>query len=114
LKATLFSGFNAACDSIGNFVRVHTINIAKLFHVVKRIPFDIPDFYGYIYGMARPPKDPSDRKTVDVRVPMTEDQKKLVAEAAAADQADVAAWARPILLNAAKARTAKRPKRSEN
>jgi hypothetical protein len=51
--------------------------------------------------MPRPPKDPSDRKTVDVRIPLTEDQKKAVSEAAAAADADVATWARPILLFAA-------------
>jgi uncharacterized protein (DUF1778 family) len=55
--------------------------------------------------MARPLKDPSDRKTVDVRIPLTEDQKKVIAEAAAADGADVATWARPLLLELARART---------
>jgi len=54
--------------------------------------------------MARPPKDPSERKSVDLRIPLTEEQKRLVSEAASADQADVAAWVRPILLLAAEKR----------
>jgi hypothetical protein len=70
------------------------------------------DFYGYIYGMARPHKDPSDRKSVDVRIPLTEEQKKLVTEAADSEQADVAAWARPILLHAAQNKLAGRSKKS--
>lgn len=61
--------------------------------------------------MARPPKDPADRKTVDVRIPLTEEQKKLVLDAAEADGADVAAWIRPILLSAASDRL-KREKHS--
>jgi len=60
--------------------------------------------------MARPPKDPSERKSVDLRIPLTEDQKKLVAKAASADQADVAAWVRPIVLLAAQKRLAKQAK----
>ena len=57
--------------------------------------------------MARPPKDPSERKTVDVRIPMTENQKRIVLEAAASDQADVATWVRPIILGAAQEKLAK-------
>ena len=57
--------------------------------------------------MARPPKDPSERKTVDVRIPMTEEQKRIVLEAAASSDSDVATWARPILLGAAQQRMAK-------
>jgi uncharacterized protein (DUF1778 family) len=60
--------------------------------------------------MARPPKDPSERKSVDLRIPLTEEQKKLVAEAASADQEDVAAWVRPILLRAAENRLSKQNK----
>jgi len=69
------------------------------------------DFYGYIYGMARPLKIPSERKTVDIRIPMTEDQKKTISAAAEAEQADVATWARPILLKIAEDRLRKRPAR---
>ena len=60
--------------------------------------------------MARPPKDPSDRKTVDVRIPLTEEQKETITEAAAAEQLDVAAWLRPIVLHAAEERLQKRKK----
>jgi hypothetical protein len=66
------------------------------------------DFYGYCFGMARPPKDPAERKDVDVRIPMTAEQKKIIAEAAAADQSDVATWARPLLLGFAQERINKR------
>ena len=54
--------------------------------------------------MARPLKDPSERKTVDVRIPVTEEQKRMILEAAASDQSDVATWARPIILGAAERR----------
>jgi hypothetical protein len=64
-------------------------------------------------GMARPRKDPSERKDVDLRIPMTEEQKRIVSEAASADQADVAAWVRPIVLRAAENRLARRPKRGK-
>jgi hypothetical protein len=59
--------------------------------------------------MARPPKDPSLRMDVDLRIPMTEQQKAMVYEAAKSEQSDVAAWVRPILLEAAKSRLDKRP-----
>jgi hypothetical protein len=68
------------------------------------------DFYYHNNNMARPPKDPSERKSVDLRIPLTEEQKKLVSEAASADQADVAAWVRPIVLMAAQRRLSKKKK----
>jgi uncharacterized protein (DUF1778 family) len=61
--------------------------------------------------MARPPKDPSERKTVDVRIPLTEEQKELVSEAASSDGSDVATWLRPIVLSAAEDRIAKKKKK---
>lgn len=54
--------------------------------------------------MARPPKDPSLRMDSDLRIPMTADQKRMVYDAATADESDVAAWVRPVLLKAAKDR----------
>lgn len=51
--------------------------------------------------MARPPKAKSDRKAVDLRIPVTEDQKELVVRAARLGGLDMAAWARPILLREA-------------
>jgi hypothetical protein len=58
--------------------------------------------------MARPPKDPADVKSVDVRIPMTKEQKEAVLSAAAVADADVAAWARPILLREAQAQLSKK------
>ena len=49
----------------------------------------------------RPPKKQSDRKDVDLRIPVTADQKALIMRAARAEGADMAAWVRPILLLAA-------------
>lgn len=49
----------------------------------------------------RPPKSKEERKDVDLRIPVTADQKELVAEAARKAGEDLAAWARPILIDAA-------------
>jgi uncharacterized protein (DUF1778 family) len=51
--------------------------------------------------MARPPKKPSDVKSVDIRIPLTEEQKQLIVTAAASENADVASWVRPIVIDAA-------------
>ena len=53
--------------------------------------------------MARPPKPESDRKDMDLRIPVTSDQKGTIAEAARILGVDMAAWARPILLREAQA-----------
>ena len=37
----------------------------------------------------------------DLRIPVTADQKRLIAQAAESDELDMAAWARPILIRAA-------------
>lgn len=52
--------------------------------------------------MARPRKDESERKSVDLRIPLTESQKELLVQAARLKDVDTATWARPILLEAAK------------
>jgi hypothetical protein len=52
----------------------------------------------------RPPKDKAARKDVDLRIPVTAEQKQLVMKAVELDQIDMASWARPILLEAAKRR----------
>jgi len=49
----------------------------------------------------RPPKEKSTRKDVDLRIPVTSDQKEAIVEAARIAGLDMAAWARPILLAAA-------------
>jgi hypothetical protein len=64
--------------------------------------------------MARPPKDPALRMDVDLRIPMTADQKRIVTKAARTVQMDLAAWARPILLRAARVvANDQEPKRSK-
>lgn len=57
-----------------------------------------------IMDMARPKKDKKDRKDIDLRIPVTEDQKRLIVEAANLDGLDMAGWARTLLLRAAKLR----------
>jgi len=57
--------------------------------------------------MARPPKDPALRMDSDLRIPLTQAQKAMIYDAAKADQSDVAAWVRPILLGAASERLGK-------
>lgn len=51
--------------------------------------------------MARPIKKPSERKTAEIRIPLTPGQKSLILKAAAMANLDVATWARPIVLVAA-------------
>jgi len=52
-------------------------------------------------GRGRPPKAKEDRKAKDLRVPVTQEQKEVVAEAMRLSGQDMASWARPILLDAA-------------
>lgn len=54
--------------------------------------------------MGRPPKQRAERKDVDLRIPVTADQKEMIGEAAKVDGMDMAAWARPILIDAAQKR----------
>jgi uncharacterized protein (DUF1778 family) len=56
--------------------------------------------------MARPRKNESERKKTDLRIPLTEAQKELIVRAARLEDAEMAAWARPILLQAARQRLA--------
>jgi uncharacterized protein (DUF1778 family) len=51
--------------------------------------------------MGRPPKNKAERKDVDLRIPVTMDQKELIGEAARREGMDMAEWARPILFQAA-------------
>jgi uncharacterized protein (DUF1778 family) len=64
-------------------------------------------FISILISMARPHKEPSERKSEELRIPVTEDQKNLISEAASADGADVATWLRPIVLRAAAKRLEK-------
>jgi hypothetical protein len=61
-------------------------------------------------GMARPRKDPAMRMDTDLRVPMTEQQKQMLDDATADEPEGKAAWARSILLDAAKRKLAKNRK----
>jgi hypothetical protein len=56
--------------------------------------------------MARPPKDKHLLMNVALRIMLTAEQKALIEEAARQDHLDMTAWARPILLRAAKERLA--------
>ncbi|MDE2098101.1 MAG: hypothetical protein KGL39_12680 [Patescibacteria group bacterium] len=49
----------------------------------------------------RPPKRDAERKDVDLRIPVTAEQKALIAEAVRLESVDMASWARPVLLQAA-------------
>lgn len=52
--------------------------------------------------MARPPKDPKLKMETDLRIPVTIDQKVLILEAIKDEPNGLAAWARTVLLDAAK------------
>ena len=60
----------------------------------------------------RPRKEAGARKDVDLRIPVTVDQKERIMEAVSLDASDMASWARPILLKAAEDRLAKQARRS--
>jgi len=57
--------------------------------------------------MARPKKDPAQRKNYHLRVPITDAQHELIEEAAKLGGQDKAAWARSVLLEAAKRKIAR-------
>jgi hypothetical protein len=61
--------------------------------------------------MARPEKDEADKKSVDLRIPVTAEQKEQIMQAVGLDGLDMAAWARPILLREAQKRLRKADKR---
>lgn len=51
----------------------------------------------------RPKKTAAQRKSVDLRIPVTAEQKRAVVAAAELEGRDMATWAREILLKAAEA-----------
>ena len=62
-------------------------------------------FMGMINGMrGRPPKQPDERKTASMKVPLTETEKDLIRSAAETDCVKPVTWARNVLLRAAKRR----------
>lgn len=58
--------------------------------------------------MARPPKNPRLRMDIDLRIPVTVDQKRRIMEAVADEPGGFAAWARQVLLEAAEEKRASR------
>jgi len=50
----------------------------------------------------RPPKKPEDRKTSEIKIPLTSDEKELIKAAARVDEVKHVTWARRVLLTAAK------------
>ncbi|HBI43971.1 MAG TPA: hypothetical protein DDY78_14135 [Planctomycetales bacterium] len=57
--------------------------------------------------MARPLKNGRLRMDTDLRIPVTSEQKAMILEATSNEAEGMAAWARGILLEAAKRKTAK-------
>ena len=55
----------------------------------------------------RPAKSPSERKTLDLRIPVTAEQKQLIADATREEPDGMAAWARSVLLREARKMAAK-------
>lgn len=53
--------------------------------------------------MARPPKNPQNRLTFDLRIRLTESMKRLVQDAANADEMEVSTWVRKVIIDAARA-----------
>lgn len=52
--------------------------------------------------MSRPPKKPEDKKTANMKLPMTEAEKTLIEQAAAVDGEKPVTWARNAILRVAK------------
>jgi hypothetical protein len=62
----------------------------------------------YNTRMARPTKDGRLRMDKDIRIPVTSEQKELLGEATSDEPEGLAAWARFILLEAAKRKLAQK------
>lgn len=60
-----------------------------------------------ITAMVRPRKEDHLRMDTDIRIPLTAEQKALIAEATADEPAGMAAWVRGILLEASKKKLAR-------
>jgi hypothetical protein len=77
---------------------------------VNREGLDFTIYFDYTSRMARPRKDPTMRMDTDLRVPLTAQQKQLLDEATADEPEGKAAWARAVLLEAAKRKLARMTK----
>jgi len=62
--------------------------------------------------MARPKKDSQLLMNIPLRIMLTLDQRELIEQAAKTDGMDMTAWARPILLQAARARVERPPEQT--
>jgi uncharacterized protein (DUF1778 family) len=59
--------------------------------------------------MARPKKDAHLLKNIPLRIMLTADQRELIEQAATSEGMDMTAWARPILIQAARQRVEATP-----
>jgi hypothetical protein len=87
--------------------------IAKVIHNSNVGSIDNVDFFRQNKGMARPRKEKGERKDADLRIPLTKSQKEMIVQVALSEGIDMATWARPILIQAAKQATAERRNRSQ-
>jgi folylpolyglutamate synthase/dihydropteroate synthase len=78
--------------------------LAKRIHNNEVSRLDTTDFFSQNNGMARPLKEKGQRKDSDLRIPLTGEQKQLIVLAAQIEAVEMATWARPILLEAARKR----------
>jgi hypothetical protein len=69
--------------------------------------FDVLERFDYNSAMSRPRKASRLRMDTDLRIPVTIEQKRIVAEATADEPEGMAAWARLVLLDAARRKLAK-------
>jgi uncharacterized protein (DUF1778 family) len=58
--------------------------------------------------MARPPKSPDKLRSKDLRVRLTPEEHRAVADAADLDGGEISDWVRPIIIEAARAALAKK------
>ena len=89
---------------------------ASIYHLSASCPFGTDLLYlflDYNGGMGRPRKDDSLRMDTDLRVPLTGEQKALLDEATSDEPQGKAAWARTVLLDAARKKIAKRKPRGK-
>jgi hypothetical protein len=66
---------------------------------------------GYAGRMARPRKDGRLRMDSDIRIPLTSEMKAVIVAATRDEPEGMAAWARAVLLDAARRKTAKAEKK---
>jgi uncharacterized protein (DUF1778 family) len=69
---------------------------------IKSIKIDSSDFVATINSMARPTKADAERKTNMLRIRLTEEDRRILEDAAGLSGMDTSAWARSILLRSAK------------